>query len=60
MHDLDLPLGLEFGVATSAFQTEGGWEEDGKGPSTWDTSGHTPGKVFQDVPGDLAGDSYDR
>jgi hypothetical protein len=24
--------------------------EDGKGPSTWDTFGHTPGKVLDDIP----------
>jgi beta-glucosidase len=54
------PESFEFGVATSAFQIEGAWNEDGKGPSIWDTFGHTPGKVFQDIPGDIAADHYHR
>jgi beta-glucosidase len=55
-----LPGSFEFGVATSAFQIEGGWNEDGKGPSIWDTFGHTPGNVFNDIPGDVACDHYHR
>jgi beta-glucosidase len=32
------------------------WER----PSIWDTFGHTPGKIKDDVPGDVACDSYHR
>lgn len=60
MTNPDLPAGFEFGVATSAFQIEGAWDADGKGPSIWDTFGHTPGKVLGDVPGDVAVDHYHR
>ncbi|MDQ0642646.1 GH1 family beta-glucosidase [Microbacterium murale] len=57
---LNLPRSFEFGVATSAFQIEGAWDADGKGPSIWDTFGHTPGKVLDDIPGDVACDHYHR
>ncbi|MGI5423844.1 GH1 family beta-glucosidase [Streptomyces sp. CA-179760] len=54
------PRDFVFGTATSAFQIEGAWDEDGKGPSIWDTFGHTPGKVHLDIPGDVAVDHYHR
>jgi len=58
--NLNLPPHFRFGTATSAFQIEGGWDADGKSPSIWDTFGHTPGKVKDDIPGDIACDSYHR
>ncbi len=60
MSQPSLPPHFRFGTATSAFQIEGGWNADGKGPSIWDTFGHTPGKVHLDIPGDVACDSYNR
>ena len=49
-----------FGTATSAYQIEGAWNLDGKGPSIWDTFTQTPGRVAGDVPGDAGVDHYHR
>ena len=41
-------------------QVEGAWDEDGKGPSIWDTYAHTPGNIHNDENGDVANDHYHR
>ncbi|MDR5699968.1 GH1 family beta-glucosidase [Agromyces aerolatus] len=49
-----------FGSATAAYQIEGAADEDGRGPSIWDTFSHTPGKVWNGDTGDVADDHYHR
>lgn len=52
--------GFLWGVATASYQIEGAVDEDGRGPSIWDTFSHTPGKVYRGDTGDIACDHYHR
>ena len=49
-----------WGASTAAYQIEGAWNADGKGPSIWDEFSHTPGKVMNNDNGDIACDHYHR
>jgi len=55
---LQFPKGFVWGAATAAYQVEGAANEDGRGPSIWDTFAHTPGRTLNGDTGDVACDHY--
>lgn len=57
---LAFPEGFVWGVATAAYQIEGAHDEDGRGPSIWDTFCRQPGKIENGDTGDVAADHYHR
>ncbi|RZS90171.1 broad-specificity cellobiase [Motilibacter rhizosphaerae] len=57
---LEFPQGFLWGTATASYQIEGAVDEDGRGPSIWDTFSRTPGKVLGGDNGDVADDHYHR
>src|SRR5918997_3858778 len=57
---ITFPDGFVWGAATASYQIEGAAQEDGRGPSIWDTFARTPGRVYGGHTGDVACDHYHR
>ncbi len=54
------PENFVWGCSTSAYQIEGAWNEDGKGPSIWDAFVRIPNKIHNNDRADVAADHYHR
>ncbi|KAI3448414.1 hypothetical protein Pfo_005079 [Paulownia fortunei] len=56
----DFPHGFLFGAATSAYQIEGAFLEDGKSLSNWDVFCQIEGSIADGTSGNIADDHYHR
>ena len=54
------PRDFLWGTATASYQVEGGFQEEGRGLSIWDTFCRTEGKVVHGHTGDVASDQFHR
>jgi beta-glucosidase len=54
------PKNFEWGVATSSYQIEGAYNENGKGESIWDRFSHLPNNIQNRDTGNIACDHYHR
>lgn len=55
---LNFPKIFNFGAATASFQIEGGWNEEGKGLSTWDVYMHHPSRITHRRAAEFAVNTY--
>ena len=54
------PEGFVWGAITAAYQIEGAWNADGKGPSIWDTFVRQPDRIERGETADVSVDHYHR
>lgn len=54
------PKDFLWGAASAAYQVEGAWDSDGKGPSIWDAYSQIKGNTFEETDGKVAVDHYNR
>ncbi len=54
----EFPEDFLWGAATSSYQIEGAWLEDGKAPSIWDAYSLLPGRIRDGTTGQVACDHY--
>src|SRR5690625_7652193 len=54
------PTDFLWGSASAAYQIEGAYDQDGKGPSVWDLYTKIPGTTYKETNGDIAVDHYNR
>ena len=52
------PKDFIWGAATASYQIEGAANEDGRGPSVWDTFCRQPGRIANNDTGEKACDHY--
>ena len=54
------PKHFLWGAASAAYQIEGAFDAEGKGPSVWDEFTKIEGKTYEGTNGDVAIDHYHR
>ncbi|WKN30635.1 GH1 family beta-glucosidase [Porifericola rhodea] len=60
MRAQDFGDAFHWGVSSAAYQTEGAYNTDGKGPSIWDDFVRQKGKIYQNQHANVACDFYHR